>query len=414
MVRADIAIVTTVLLIVLAIALMLWRRTRVLEEKLAAATKTAATLKKEHKEAHTTQSALLSAFSHDFRQPIHVAQLYLHNIRSQLANNHDRDDMLRKLARVEILMRDTHRLVDDVVQTNRLESAAALVQRTKVNLTTLCNDLVSNTQELAGHDALRISYYQSSPKPIWVYSDRGLIERLLRNLLVNAHRHANASHIRVRVWESAKRIAISIADDGQGIPADRLSQARKILDATRYTVSSDGRYGFGFGLQNVRKLSALIGGSVRVTSLKGRGTGFMLSLSASIKVSEKDISDVPTSSVSPSGLIVLCIGSMPESVRVMLDESHARTIYTKSIPAVASLLAEMRALPTFVVVAESTAKHQNIYEELENEFAQEIPIFVIQSSPDEGRYTWPHLALHGSDEEVSKQLRDALHIGTRS
>ena len=411
MIRTDIVVATVLLLIASAVAVALWRRARALEERLEAANRIAATLEKERTEAYMTQSNAVSALAHDFRQPIHIAQLYLHNIRHQLANDRNPNDVLQKLAQVEVLMRNTHQLVDDVVKTNRLESGASLVQRTKVNLTALCSDLAYNTQELAGHEALRINYYQSSPKPIWIYSDRGLLERLLRNLIVNAHKHAKARHIRIRVWENVKRIAISIADDGDGIPADRLSRVRQILTTTRDTATIAERKGFGFGLHNTRKIAVLIGGSVRVTSLKDRGTGFMLSLSAAIKVPEQDISDVPSMSVNPTGQLVVCIGPMPDEVRRMLANIPARAVYTESIPAVAGQLAEMRLAPTLVVVAESAAKHQNIHEDLENEFADEIPIMVIQSSRDAVTYPWPHLVLKGSHGAISEQLREALQFG---
>lgn len=76
----------------------------------------------------------------------------------------------------------------------------------------------------------------------------------VRELLINVHRHAFASRVRVAIERRRRTIRVSVADDGKGFRSDR--------------EPPEGRYGL-FGLRE--HLSAL-GGNLRVSSVPGAGS----------------------------------------------------------------------------------------------------------------------------------------------
>ncbi len=108
-----------------------------------------------------------------------------------------------------------------------------------------------------------------------VTGDRELIAQAVINLLDNAQRHTPAStHISVRVSADDKNVAVSVADDGPGVPAvDRARIVRRFtrLDASRTTP------GYGLGLNLVSAIAAAHGGSLRFED-NGPGLRALLTL----------------------------------------------------------------------------------------------------------------------------------------
>ena len=107
--------------------------------------------------------------------------------------------------------------------------------------------------------------------------DRGLIGRLLQNLIDNGFKYGRPEG---RVWVALSRgegeIRLAVRDDGIGIPADqqeRVWQRFYQADPSR----SDGG-GAGLGLSMVRKIAQLHGGHMSLESVPGVGSVFTLHL----------------------------------------------------------------------------------------------------------------------------------------
>jgi len=80
----------------------------------------------------------------------------------------------------------------------------------------------------------------------------------IREIFVNAIKHADARHVRVAIAREETLIRITVIDDGVGFDATA---------DTRQTPS-----GGGFGLFNIRERLSHLGGTLAIESLKGRGT----------------------------------------------------------------------------------------------------------------------------------------------
>lgn len=96
-----------------------------------------------------------------------------------------------------------------------------------------------------------------------VRGDAAALVRVARNLLDNAVRHA-VHTVTVRLQETGGDIALTVADDGSGVPAadrERIFERFTRLDEAR----SRDAGGAGLGLAIVRDVARLHGGDVRVT-----------------------------------------------------------------------------------------------------------------------------------------------------
>ncbi|HMM49689.1 MAG TPA: sensor histidine kinase, partial [Miltoncostaeaceae bacterium] len=119
---------------------------------------------------------------------------------------------------------------------------------------------------------------QAPPAPVTVIGDAARIEQVLVILLDNAVRHTPAGgRVRVAVGTepAAARATITVADSGEGIPADDLPF---IFDRFYRADTSREGHSAGLGLAIARGLVRAHHGAISVASRVGEGTTFTVSL----------------------------------------------------------------------------------------------------------------------------------------
>jgi len=106
------------------------------------------------------------------------------------------------------------------------------------------------------------------------------LQQVLLNLLLNARRAvdssgagAQAASVRVRIEGEGGQVRVEVADDGPGIPPERLRSLFRPFQST-----SPG--GYGIGLYESKRIVESYGGRLRVESGPGRGTRVLLELPA--------------------------------------------------------------------------------------------------------------------------------------
>jgi signal transduction histidine kinase len=120
--------------------------------------------------------------------------------------------------------------------------------------------------------------------------DVELFERAVANLIDNALKFCpRGSTVTLAAERIDGRVAVSVADDGPGIPAADLPQLFDRFYQSRLTVApatADG--GRGLGLAIVKRIAELHGGDVAVESTLGRGTRVVLTLPAAAATTGDD------------------------------------------------------------------------------------------------------------------------------
>lgn len=122
--------------------------------------------------------------------------------------------------------------------------------------------------------------------PPAILTDRIKLERILLNIISNAHRFTSNGYVKLSikilsVEKDMASIQFSIADTGIGIAKNQIS---KIFERFyRITPSFQGKYvGHGIGLYIVKKYITLLGGKISVRSSLGKGTTFTFNIKAAI------------------------------------------------------------------------------------------------------------------------------------
>lgn len=176
------------------------------------------------------------------------------------------------LTRIEALANRLARRVDDLVLLSTLDEQPPLDRR-PVDLLAIARAEAANLP--VGDNTPSIEIVGRGTVAV---VDERLVSRAVRNLLVNAARHASGV-VRVEIERHDGRVVVHVDDDGPGVPStDREIVLRRFgrLDQARNTDSG----GAGLGLAIVASVAQAHGGNVVVSDADLGGARFSLLLPA--------------------------------------------------------------------------------------------------------------------------------------
>jgi signal transduction histidine kinase len=244
-----------------------------------------ANLQHEIAERRSAEAALRLA---DRRKDEFLATL-AHELRNPLAPLRNALDILRlpnlspsRLKQVNAMMerqlRQLVRLVDDLLDVSRISTGKLTVKRERVELHGIVASAVETTRPIAESRQQPLTV-EMAEEPLWLEADTTRLAQVLANLLNNAAKYSDAGKpILLRVEPSPTEIAITIVDEGIGIPPDMIDRVFEMF--TQVDTSLDrSTAGLGVGLSLARRLVELHGGSIHAASAgPGRGSAFTVRL----------------------------------------------------------------------------------------------------------------------------------------
>jgi signal transduction histidine kinase len=169
------------------------------------------------------------------------------------------------------------RMVEDVLDTARIESGGSELRREMVDLREIAENIAEDlAQTDLGTD--RVITVISDPDRPTAWGDPTALQQIFGNLMENALKYSErGSKVTVTVQETATEAILEVTDEGHGISPEQIVT---IFDRFRQadSASSRGSGGFGLGLYIVKNLVATHRGDVEVESELGKGTKFRVRL----------------------------------------------------------------------------------------------------------------------------------------
>jgi PAS domain S-box-containing protein len=222
------------------------------------------------------KSEFLTTVSHEFRTPLTLMlgplDLLLSSPEEPLSPR-----LRLSLERIQRNARRLHRLVDDILDHQKIEAGKMDVEWEAVDLIQLGADLAADAQQVAERAGIELSIHadkELSAVPL----DRRKFEKIMLNLLGNALKFTpSGGRIAVELSASKEHFELSVEDTGPGIPEEKrhlLFQRFQQVD----TSATRKHEGTGIGLSLVKELSELMGGTVTVQSELGKGSRFFVRL----------------------------------------------------------------------------------------------------------------------------------------
>ncbi|MEA2550238.1 MAG: two-component system, OmpR family, sensor histidine kinase KdpD, partial [Actinomycetota bacterium] len=222
---------------------------------------------------NAVKDTLLHAVSHDLKGPLAAIIGAMQTLRreAQLALTPEESENLYTM--IEQSGQKMDRLVDDLLNMDRLDRGQLQPDREPTDIGTLARRVARESTSLTGHPV------RVEDDPVLVAVDTGKVERIVENLLVNAAKHTPpATPVRVRVTARTDGVELAVEDEGPGIP-DTLKA--EIFDAFRRGPDAGGE-GVGIGLSLVKRFAELHGGSAHVEDRVGGGARFVVWLPGTI------------------------------------------------------------------------------------------------------------------------------------
>jgi signal transduction histidine kinase len=219
------------------------------------------------------RSDFLKLASHELRGPIAIVRGYF----SMMADKSlDAEALERAMPIIERKLNDMNALVNEMLETARLEEGITRLDRQPQSLRTIVTAATSTIQlQLTG--AHRLDVRPPSDDAI-VNVDAGRIETILRNLLDNAIKFSpDGGEISCDVTLTEDVARITVMDHGLGIPPE---QMHRLFTRFSRLVTPENSHisGTGLGLYLSRELARLHGGDITAESPPGGGAAFVLSL----------------------------------------------------------------------------------------------------------------------------------------
>jgi signal transduction histidine kinase/ActR/RegA family two-component response regulator len=216
--------------------------------------------------ANKAKTRFLAAASHDLRQPIHALGLLISSLRGKVTSPQISETVDRAEAAMDVMVE----LLDGLLDISRLDAGVVQANLRDCPVNPVLQQVAFDFEDEARDHGLDLRILRSS---VVVRSDPIMLARILRNLLSNAIRYTTRGkvllgcrprngHVRIEVWDTG----IGIAPDHQGIIFQEFFQ---VVDVAR----GDSR-GLGLGLSIVKRLADLLGCSVEVCSIPGKGSVF--------------------------------------------------------------------------------------------------------------------------------------------
>jgi PAS domain S-box-containing protein len=209
----------------------------------------------------------LGSVIHDLQTPIVVVRGFVELLRDGRIPADERDELTE---RVLSNIRSLQELVDNLRAYSRLNEPGVELQLEPIDLAILVPGLLADLAPVLDDRPVSL---EADPEVV-VPADRHGIERVLRNLVVNAVRHTPAgTAIAIRVKATPATGVVEVEDAGDGIDEDLLPRLFE-----RFAARAGG--GTGLGLAIVKHYVDLHGGAVEVDSAPGDGAVFRVILPA--------------------------------------------------------------------------------------------------------------------------------------
>ncbi len=270
------------------------------------------------------------------------------------------------------------RLINDILDLERIESGKVELNMTTVNAAEVMEEAVLVVQGIA--DAAGVAIFLEKVDAT-VSLDRDRIVQTLTNLLGNAIKFSpRGAAVRLSGSVDRQNFTFRITDEGRGVPVDQLDT---IFERFQQVDASDSRDkgGSGLGLPICRSIVAAHGGRIWAESVEGQGSVFCFTLPR------------PAGVTSPSDSTrTVVIWAQDRDMNPISDLLHARGFTPVIIECLSDLMETVLTRRPDAVVLDLLSVSDPRWRFLEalkkNEETENVPIIVGSSQPEVllGRY----------------------------
>ena len=235
--------------------------------------------------ANRAKTAFLNNMSHDIRTPMNAIVGFTALAASHIDN---REQVRDYLGKISVSSQHLLSLINDVLDMSRIESGKMALEETEVHLPELIHDLRTITQANATAKQLELFIDTQDVVHEDIVTDKLRLSQVLLNIMANAIKFTpTGGTISFRMMEKKStsdgiaRYEFRIKDTGIGMSEEF---QKTIFEAfTREKTSTvSGIQGTGLGMAISKNILDMMGGTIAVNSVEGKGSEFIVELPCKI------------------------------------------------------------------------------------------------------------------------------------
>jgi len=325
--------------------------------------------------ANTAKSRFMAAASHDLRQPLQTLTL-LNALLAKITDGAPAKNLLSKMDETTNAMGE---ILNTLLDINQIEAGVVKPEMESFPINGLLRKLGEEFSFIAEARGLRL---RTVPCSLHIDTDPKLLEQIIRNLLSNAVKYTKTGGIVLGCRRGQGTLRIEICDSGSGIPKSELGEIFDEYHQVDNAVRDSSR-GLGLGLSIVQRLAGIIGHSVTVRSIFGRGSIFSIEAAISAPMPSAPQAE-QSAAAAPAARIanILIIEDDPDIRRLLemflIEEGHVVAAAPDGDTAI-KLVATKLIIPDLIIVDYNLPNAMNglqVIATLRKRIAHPCPVIV--------------------------------------
>jgi len=232
------------------------------------------TIQRQNKMALLRKS-FVNNMTHELKTPVATVMAAIESVQRYGAKN-DKFKMERYLEISKQELEHLTTMIEKVLQLDIDEMKGMVLQKVDIDLIPLLQQCLE-TAQISARKKTSITLVDS-PESVYIHADAAHLKNVFSNLLDNALKYAKEEvQVQISVKVIGKAVEIRVQDNGIGIAStyhnDIFDMFFRVPNGNLYAVK-----GFGLGLAYVKQVMLQHQGSVKVSSVVGEGTVFILNI----------------------------------------------------------------------------------------------------------------------------------------
>ncbi|MCR5023573.1 MAG: response regulator [Lachnospiraceae bacterium] len=233
--------------------------------------------------ANQAKSRFLAQMSHEIRTPINAVL----GMNEMILRESKDESILEYSENIASAGNTLLSLINSILDFSKIEDGKMEIVPVEYDMASLINDLHNSVAQRAGGKGLKFIMDVDQSLPCRLVGDNVRLSQVVMNLLTNAVKYTDKGSVTLSIATDEKkdgkiRIYFSVADTGTGIKEEdreKLFESFERLDVVR----NHNIEGTGLGISIVTNLLRLMGSSLKVDSIYGKGSVFSFVIEQLVK-----------------------------------------------------------------------------------------------------------------------------------